>query len=130
MGDCSAGHAIVTVPQGITLRFHPRTPPRGDVRIEELCVRCGELPSLSGLKVHDDDLLRVLAPEKLHTSGNARVFGFPEMPTITALTPTSIVTTDSGGRIDDNLERLQPRYLNGLLRNKMKFTRGSCPLCL
>jgi hypothetical protein len=127
MADCSTAHEIISVPQNVNLRFHPRTTPRDGIRIEEVCIRCGHLPSLVGLILHEEDCLRITAPTKLSLPGSARELGFPALSALASLAPETVIQTSADRRIDAKLETLNNRYLNGLLRKTMSFSRGSWP---
>jgi hypothetical protein len=128
MERCSIVHTIIQVPETVDLRFDPRTPARVGIRITQVCVECGHLPELIGLKIHDHDLARISAPYKLGKAGNARNLGFPELRIIASdIAPAKVIQTGAQRRIDENVDRQKVGYLNGLLRNRMGFSRGSWP---
>lgn len=125
---CCQNPTVVDVPEAIDLRFHPRTPAKIGIRITRVCARCGALPLLHGLMIHDDDLIRISAPYRVNEIGDAAAFGFPQLPQIVGnIAPGIVIPTEARYRFDEPVDPIPSDQLESRLRSMLGFGRSSRP---
>jgi phage-Barnase-EndoU-ColicinE5/D-RelE like nuclease2 len=116
MSGCAHAGAITVA---IDVRYNERTVPANHIDRKKVCLDCLGFIDTRAILIHDFDQRRLAANRDLNQPG------FKKTPTLKELLDNNslpVIPTVPDRRIDADPQKLDDRYLEGLMRARLRFT--------
>lgn len=84
---------------------------------------CFSFPGITGIYIHPTDVARLHAAQKINGHGGASYLRFPTLAELFKDDALPVIVTRPFQRIDNDPSKVDNRYLEGLLRNRLRFSR-------